>query len=245
MRASFRTFASVSARKFGHGLARGLAREFSRALPGASPGLAACLALALLAGCSSAYYSVMETFGVEKREILKDRVGEGQTDQEEAKKQFSSTLEAFKAASGFEGGDIEQLYKKLSGELDRCEVRAADVRDSIDSIQDVATELFDEWKREEGKYTDPKLREKSQALLEQTRERYTELIAAMHKSEKAMDPVLAAFRDQVLFLKHNLNAAAVSSLYANVAAIESDVVQLVRDMEASIAEADEFIKTLE
>jgi len=224
-------------------------RGSTRALPGVlsrvRPIAAAGLGLALLAGCSSTYYSVMETFGVEKREILKDRVGEGRTDQEEAKKQFTSTLEAFKAASGFEGGDLERLYEKLSGELDRCEVRAADVRDGIDSIQDVATELFDEWKREEGKYTDPKLREKSQALLAQTRERYGELIAAMHKSEKAMDPVLAAFNDQVLFLKHNLNAAAVSSLYANVAAIESDVVQLVRDMEASIAEADEFIKTLE
>jgi outer membrane murein-binding lipoprotein Lpp len=224
-------------------------RPSSRALPGALSGVrplaAAGLGLALLAGCSSAYYTVMESFGVEKREILKDRVGEGRTDQEEAKEQFSSTLEAFKAASGYEGGDLENLYEKLSGELDRCEVRAADVRDSIDSIQDVATELFNEWKHEEEQYTDPKLREKSQALLQQTRERYTELIAAMHKSEKAMDPVLAAFHDQVLFLKHNLNAAAVSSLYANVAAIESDVVRLVRDMEASIAEADAFIKTLE
>ena len=202
------------------------------------------LGLALLAGCSSAYYSVMETFGVEKREILKDRVAEGRTEQQDAKEQFTTTLEAFKAASGFEGGDLERLYEKLAGELDRCEVRANDVRDGIDSIQDVATELFDEWKREEGQYTDPKLKEKSQALLEQTREKYTQVIAAMRKSEKAMEPVLGGFRDQVLFLKHNLNAAAISSLYGNVAAIEADVVQLVRDMEASIAEADEFIKTL-
>lgn len=198
----------------------------------------------LLAGCSSTYYSVMETFGVEKREILKDRVVDGRTDQEDAKAQFRTTLEAFKEASGFKGGDLENLYEKLSGELDRCEVRAADVRDSIDSIQEVATDMFDEWKREEGQYTDPALREKSRALLEQTRERYTAVIAAMRKSEKAMDPVLSGFRDQVLFLKHNLNAAAISSLYGNVAAIEADVEQLVDDMEASIAEADAFIKTL-
>ncbi|HZJ71479.1 MAG TPA: DUF2959 domain-containing protein [Planctomycetota bacterium] len=200
--------------------------------------------LPVLTGCSSTYYSVMETFGVEKREILKDRVVDGRTDQEDAKTQFRSTLEAFKAASGFKGGDLENLYEKLSGELDRCEVRAADVRDSIDSIQEVATDLFDEWKREEGEYTDPALREKSRALLEQTRERYTAVIQAMRKSEKAMDPVLNGFRDQVLFLKHNLNAAAISSLYGNVAAIEADVEKLVDDMEASIAEADAFIKTL-
>ena len=201
--------------------------------------------LALLpAGCSSTYYSVMESFGVEKRDILKDRLVEGRSDQEDAKTQFRSTLEAFKAASGFEGGDLENLYEKLSGELDRCEVRAAEVRDSIDSIQDVATDMFDEWKREEAEYSDPALREKSQALLEQTRERYNVVITAMRKSEKAMDPVLTRFGDQVRFLKHNLNAAAISSLYGNVAAIEADVEKLVDDMEASIAEADSFIKTL-
>jgi hypothetical protein len=56
--------------------------------------------------------------------------------------------------------------------------------------------------------------------------------------------VLAGFRDQVLFLKHNLNAKAIASLQSNVLAIEDDIAVLIRDMEASIKEADEFIHTL-
>jgi len=200
--------------------------------------------VAAVGGCSSAYYSVMETFGVEKRQILKDRVIDGRTDQEDAKQQFRSTLEAFKAASGYQGGDLEQLYKKLSGELNRCEVRAQAVRDSIDSIQDVAGNLFEEWKGEVGQYNDPKLRDRSRELLEQTQDKYAQVIGAMRRAEKAMDPVLAGFHDQVLFLKHNLNAAAIASLYGNVAAIEADVDRLIQDMEASIAEADAFIQTL-
>jgi hypothetical protein len=202
------------------------------------------IGLALLAGCSSTYYSVMETFGVEKREMLKDRVVEGRTDQQEAKQQFRSTLEAFKAASGFQGGDLEALYDKLAAELKRCESRAADVHSSIDSIQEVSTDLFDEWRRESTQISDPKLREQDQALMEQTKGRYQQVIEAMHRSEQAMDPVLAKFNDQVLFLKHNLNAAAISSLVGNVVSIEADVDALIKDMEASIAEADAFVSTL-
>ncbi|HZL98828.1 MAG TPA: DUF2959 domain-containing protein [Planctomycetota bacterium] len=207
----------------------------------------AALALAgllIAAGCSSAYYSMMETFGVEKREILKDNVIEGRADQQEAKRQFRTTLEAFRAASGFEGGNLEKLYGELNSELGTCESRADRVRSSIDSIEEVAGDLFEEWKTEVARYKDAELRDKSRAMLERTQEDYKQVIGAMRRAEKAMDPVLDGFRDQVLFLKHNLNAAAVSSLHGNVAAIEADVDKLIKDMEASIAEADDFIKTL-
>jgi hypothetical protein len=60
-----------------------------------------------------------------------------------------------------------------------------------------------------------------------------------------MTPVLGAFKDQVLFLKHNLNARAISSLQQNAEQIQSDVKNLVREMEASIAEANAFIAQIQ
>lgn len=54
----------------------------------------------------------------------------------------------------------------------------------------------------------------------------------------------AAFYDQVLFLKHNLNARAIASLKGNVASIESDIAVLIREMEASIREANRFIDAM-
>jgi hypothetical protein len=56
-----------------------------------------------------------------------------------------------------------------------------------------------------------------------------------------MAPVLAAFKDTVLVLKHDLNAQAVASLQGTVVEIERDVEALIDDMEASIAEADRFV----
>ena len=59
-----------------------------------------------------------------------------------------------------------------------------------------------------------------------------------------MDPVLAKFRDQVLFLKHNLNARALASLTTTQHEVETDVTRLIADMEASIRDAEEFIRTM-
>jgi hypothetical protein len=66
----------------------------------------------------------------------------------------------------------------------------------------------------------------------------------MRLAEQRMQPVLNTFQDQVLFLKHNLNARAVASLREEFGAIENDIVALIKDMEASIAKADEFIEDL-
>jgi hypothetical protein len=67
----------------------------------------------------------------------------------------------------------------------------------------------------------------------------------MKSAERKMEPVLAALRDRVLFLKHNLNARAIASLKADRDVIKTDVAALVRDMNKSIDEADRFIRAME
>jgi hypothetical protein len=49
-------------------------------------------------------------------------------------------------------------------------------------------------------------------------------------------------RDQVLFLKHNLNAKDIVSLRGELVQVESDTDKLIKELEASIAEADRFIQ---
>ena len=78
-----------------------------------------------------------------------------------------------------------------------------------------------------------------------TRRQYQGLIRAMRSAEARMAPVLQAFQDQVLFLKHNLNARAIDSLQGELGTIETDVAQLIREMEKSIAESEAFIRSLQ
>ena len=195
-----------------------------------------------LGSCQSVYYGTMEKLGYQKREILVDRVEDARNAQEEAKDQFRSALEKFSALVNFKGGDLEERYHKLESEYQRCDSKAKAVHNRIADVEDVSKALFDEWQAELKQYTNQDLMRASERKLNDTRRRYQQLIQAMKRAEKKIDPVLSAFRDQVLFLKHNLNAQAVASLQKELSTIEVDVTTLIKDMEASIAEADKFIK---
>jgi Skp family chaperone for outer membrane proteins len=197
-----------------------------------------------LTGCQSAYYKTMEAFGYHKREILVDRVEDARDAQEDAKEQFQSALEKFSAVVDFSGGQLEEKYKELKAELESSESKAKKVSKRIGNVEDVAEALFDEWESELSQYTNDNLRQSSEQKLGQTRQRYLQLIDAMKRAEAKIDPVLSAFRDQVLFLKHNLNAQAIASLHDELASVEAEIASLIKEMEASIAEADSFIKAM-
>jgi hypothetical protein len=200
------------------------------------------LALVALAGCqNSVYYGTMEKLGYHKRDILVSRVKETRDDQEAAKKQFQTTLQQFSAVVHFNGGSLQAEYEKLNTEYDRSVARADAVHSRIKSVESVSGALFDEWKGEIKEYHSDQLRQQSQQELDETQAKYKQLLAAMKRAEAKMQPVLDAFHDQVLFLKHSLNAQAIASLEGTRASLETDVNGLIADMDRSIKEADEFI----
>lgn len=200
--------------------------------------------LLLVSGCGGVYYGAMEKIGVHKRDILVDRVVEARDSQQETKEQFTSALEHFSSVINFQGGELEDKYKELKKELDKSEDQAEEVRDRVAAVEDVADALFKEWEGELDQYSSASLRQSSEKQLKQTKAHYYKLIGAMKKAEAKIDPVLDPLRDQVLFLKHNLNARAIASLQTALSRLETDVSRLIRDMELSMKEADSFIQTL-
>jgi hypothetical protein len=202
------------------------------------------LLLLTLPGCTQLYYKAQEKIGNEKRDILVDRIKKGREDQDKAKEQFKSTMEAFQAATGFKGGQTEEVYKKLKKEYDEAADKTKKVSDRIASIEQVSGDMFGEWDKELSGMSNADLRSKSNGLLKATRRRYTDLIRKMKTVESKAKPVLKAFEDQVLFIKHNLNAEAITSLKSNVVKMDADVQILIRDIETSTKEADAFIASL-
>lgn len=201
-----------------------------------------CL-LVLFSGCSSVYYSAMEKIGVEKRDILVDRVGEARDAQSDARETFRSSLERFQSVIDTPNTGLQKKYDTISEAYNKSVNAAKRVRDRIDSVENVSVALFEEWEDELKLYKSASLRENSERQLGETRERYSSLMSRMHQVEKRMSPVLAAFEDQVLFLKHNLNAQAIGALEGELGQIRQNVDRLIRDMEASIAESEAFIKS--
>ena len=208
--------------------------------------VAVFIALAAVAAssCDAWYYKTMKKFGVEKRDILVKRVKDARESQQEAKDEFKTALERFKAVIDVDGAALEEKYDKLNKELNRSEDRARKVRDRIDSVRSVSDDLFKEWGEELKQYSDRSLRAESDRELKATRQRCETLIRSMERAQKRIEPVLRPLRDRVLFLKHNLNAQAIGALDAELLTVRTDVTALVTDLEAAIAEADQFVASM-
>lgn len=202
------------------------------------------LSLATLTGCQSAYYSAMEQVGIHKREIMVDRVEEANEAQQEAQEQFTSALDALKAVTQFDGGELETVYNQINDQYEASNDAAERVSERIAAIEDVANALFDEWQDELSLYTSATLRRDSERKLNATKASYNRMLSAMHRAEKKMTPVLDTLRDNTLYLKHNLNAAAIGSLQGEFSNLQRDIQRAITDMEAAIAESERFIAHL-
>ena len=195
----------------------------------------------MLSGCATAAYNIQERFGIEKRDILVDRVEDVSKAQTEAKEEFANALEAFRAVVNVDAGELETVYDDLNKAHKRAEGDAEAVRTRVKSVKRVSRDLFKEWERELDQYSDAGLRRASEGQLRDTQARYDILVDKMDAATASMDPVLAVFNDRVLYLKHNLNARAIAALDAETANLEGDVARLIAEMERSIAAADAFI----
>jgi len=206
---------------------------------------ACCLLLMTLVGCQTTYYALWEQLGKEKRHLLRDNVEEARSEQQKAAEQFKDVLTRMKEMYGFKGGKLESFYNRLKSDFEESEDRAERVRGRIKDVEQIAADLFKEWQNEIAEITNQSLREKSRGSLKNSKDQYARLEKAMKKAEASMDPVLRRLKDQVLYLKHNLNAQAIGALKQEAGDIEVDVQRLIRDMKKSIKEADTFLKSFE
>ncbi|GIU11279.1 MULTISPECIES: DUF2959 domain-containing protein [unclassified Shewanella] len=199
----------------------------------------------LLTGCQSAYYGAMEKVGYHKRDIMVDRVEDAKESQEEAQEQFSSALEEMQALLNHDGGDLESAYNKAKDEYESAQGAADDVTNRIDKVEDVAEALFDEWQTEIGEISKASLRRNSESKLRETQRSYSQLVKSMRRAESKMEPVLTAMKDNMLYLKHNLNAQAIGAIKGEFASLQTDISGLIKEMNKSIDESNKFIASLE
>lgn len=199
----------------------------------------------LLSGCQSAYYGAMEKVGYHKRDIMVDRVEEAKESQEEAQEQFSSALEEMQALLAFDGGNLEDAYNKAKDEYDSAQSAADDVGNRIDNVEDVAEALFDEWETEIQEISKASLRRNSTTKLKETQRSYNSLVKGMRRAEAKMPPILTAMKDNMLYLKHNLNAQAIGAIKGEFENLQSDISSLINEMNKSIEESNKFIEAME
>lgn len=197
-----------------------------------------------LSGCESVYYSAMEKVGLHKRDILIDRVEETKESQQESQEEFQSALEGLTTLIDFKGGELQKTYDALNDDYQSSLKAANEVSTNIDKVEEVANALFDEWNEELEQYKSASLKRQSSQKLAETKSQFSTLLRSMRNAESKMEPVLSSLNDNVLYLKHNLNAQAVSEIKGEFTNLKRDIQQLMNDMNESIVESNKFIKQM-
>ena len=198
----------------------------------------------VLSGCASVQYSALEKVGIHKRDILVDRVEDARDAQTETREQLVSAYEELSALVGHEGGELEKKYERLSKEVERSRDATQDLDEHLSDIDRVSEDLFDEWESELDLYSSAALKADQEQKLKLARRQFLMMRDRMQTARNRVDPVLAVLTDNVLFLKHSLNAQALAALRGQTAVLEGQVDALIRDMQVAIDEADAFINRM-
>ncbi len=196
-------------------------------------------------GCSQIYYAGMEKVGVHKRDIMVDRVENVQESQEDAQEEFKSALEQFGSLVTIEETGLKKAYDKFSSQYDDAKEAAEDLNKDINKLEDVSLALFKEWEEEITQYQNAKLKSQSKTKLRNTKAKYKKMMQSMRRSEKSMKPILATFYDNVLTLKHSLNAQAIGALHGEFNTLKGNVNLLINQMNTSIKESNKFIQEMQ
>jgi len=201
----------------------------------------------LLGACQTVQSALRTTLGSSSsntRALLVSRVQDARKTQVGAKAQFEATYDLFKQLTEYRTGELEDLYDGFRDEIDSCEDYLEEVGTRISGIENVSVQLFTKWGEELQEITDPALRELSQERLEETVSRYESLVDSLRSTQDKMTPIVTAFSDHVLFLKHDLNAQAIAALNDSVKRVEKDISSLFGVMQSSIKKADAFVASM-
>lgn len=190
------------------------------------------------------YYQARESLGHHKRDIVVCQVEQACESLHDTKVHFEGALERFKSIVVMDESSLEHKYKLLQRQYDFCKIKADTVTQRIKAIEDVSAALFVEWESELNEYSNRSLKARSRQQLKLSQQHYARLIKAMQRAEARISPVLMAFKDQVLYLKHNLNAQAIAAIEHEFIEISLDMSQLIQAMEMTIAEASQFVASL-
>lgn len=203
-----------------------------------------CACFLALTGCASVQYSALEKVSIHKRDILVDRVEDARDAQAETREQLVSAYEQLSELVGYEGGELEKKYERLRKDVERSQDATEELDEHLADIDRVSEDLFDEWESELDLYSSAALRSDQEQKLKLARRQFSIMRERMQTARNRVDPVMAILTDNVLFLKHSLNAQALAALRGQAAVLEGQVDALIRDMQVAIEEADAFINRM-
>ncbi len=163
---------------------------------------------------------------------------------DESKQSMLSAVQALQkvTAPDFQG-DAVKAHEELEDAIEGSEDQANDFRRSIEKMQAAAEPVFDQWTKDLEAYSNPEMRQRSQARLSAARERYDAVVAAVEPVLVEYEAINANLRDHILFLSHDLNAEAVATIQEDVKKVSKEASDLDGSFNSAKAATRSYVES--
>jgi septal ring factor EnvC (AmiA/AmiB activator) len=159
----------------------------------------------------------------------------------EARLQLEKTLANYNTIVDGKAADPKASYKDLGKAVKDTEDRVAAVSKRKDEMDAEAGTLFASWKASTDAISNPDLKKKSQDRLDATQARYGKIATAGKDARGEYDAFLTGLKDQITFLGHDLNPAAMTSLKPEAAKLNDKAKAMFVKIDAAAAAANASI----
>lgn len=203
-----------------------------------------CMGLIILSSCSSVYYNFWETFGKEKRDLLKSKMISADSSHSEVNEELKDSLARIRSEYKFKEGNLEKTYDSLSEDYEDISEKSDLLSNNINKAEDIANDLFAEWNEEALSLNKRNYRNDSLAKLKRTKSSFRDTLSSMRIVEKKMKRLLMQYKDQVTYIKHNLNAKIIGNLQLEMGSISSEMEKLITQINESKSKTKKFISKL-
>ena len=186
--------------------------------------IATALPLAALGSCGA--FSSDDT-GVSRVTDLMSWVERVHVESELAKQKVAGATDLMGTliAGNFKGAPAAAFAEYVRA-VQESEAQAEKLRINVRAMQTAAQPVFDKWRADVLNIDNLQLRQRSEARLDQTWQRYQQLQASTKHSETGFDSFNRGMKDLALFLSHDLNAAAVNEVREDARGIANLAVDL-------------------
>ena len=138
-------------------------------------------------------------------------------------------------------GDPAEAFATFAIATEESEKQANELRSHVAPMRSSAERVFAKWTKSLDDFNSPRIRERSAARLDATRERFTEVHETAVESQAAFDVVNAGLRDLVLFLGHDFNTASVQEIHSDAIAVRDEARGLSKTFDSCMEAAATYV----
>ena len=203
------------------------------------------ISLAIAAGVAVAGRAMaQQDQGVKQVEALVKASGNTVEAIGQTKLQLTKTMDVYNALMADDATDRKKLYKDLQKEMANTEKQRSEIAKRASAMSIEAETLFKSWEASAAAIESETLRKKSEERLKQTKAAYVEIGSVGQKAAQLYQPVMKTLADQVTYLGHDLNPAAVASLKPDADKLNKEVQKLDKAIDDTITATNTKIGTI-